>query len=135
MLQANINYLAVFVSAVVYMVIGALWYSPVLFGKTWKKLVCQHQDNLRGNAANGYALTFVAALLIAYVLAHFVDYLGADTALAGAQTAFWLWAGFSVTTGIGETIFAGRSGKLYVLNMTYNLVAMVVMGAIIAVWV
>lgn len=135
MLQANINYLAVFVSAVVYMVIGALWYSPVLFGKTWKKLVGQHQDNLRGNAANGYALTFVAALLIAYVLAHFVDYLGADTALAGAQTAFWLWAGFSVTTGIGETIFAGRSGKLYVLNMTYNLVAMVVMGAIIAVWV
>lgn len=135
MLQANINYLAVFVAAVVYMVIGALWYSPVLFGKTWKKLVGPHVDTTKGNAVNGYALTFVAALLIAYVLAHIVDYLGADTPLAGAQTAFWLWAGFSVTSGIGETIFAGRSGKLYVLNMSYNLVAMVIMGAIIAAWV
>lgn len=135
MLTANINYLAVFVAAVVYMVVGALWYSPVLFGKTWKKLVGSHADMTRGNAANGYALTFVAALLIAYVMAHFVDYLGADTVLAGAQTAFWLWAGFSVTAGVGETIFAGRPGKLYVLNMSYNLVAMVVMGAILAVWI
>ncbi len=134
MLQANINYLAVFVAAVVYMVIGALWYSPVLFGRTWQKLVGPHRDNLRGNAANGYGLTFVAALLIAYVLAHFVDYLGADTVLAGAQLGFWLWAGFSITTGVGETIFAGRPGKLYVLNMTYNLVAIVVMAAILATW-
>lgn len=135
MLEANINYMAVFVAAVVYMVVGALWYSPVLFGKTWQRLVGKHQDNLRGNAANGYALTFVAALLIAYVMAHFIDYLGADSALAGAQTGFWLWAGFSITTGIGETVFAGRSGKLYVLNMAYNLVAIMLMGAILAVWV
>lgn len=135
MLQANINYLAVFVAAVVYMIIGALWYSPVLFGKIWKKLVGHPHDDMHGNAANGYGLTFVAALLIAYVLAHFVDYMGADTIFAGAQLGFWLWAGFSVTTGVGETVFAGRPGKLYVLNMSYNLVAIVIMAIILAVWI
>ncbi len=33
----DINYWAVLVAAVVSMVIGALWYSPVLFGKLWMK--------------------------------------------------------------------------------------------------
>ena len=34
----TINYIAVLVSAVIGMAIGALWYSPLLFGKIWMKL-------------------------------------------------------------------------------------------------
>ncbi len=32
-----VNYLAVLVSSVVGMGIGALWYSPLLFGKLWMR--------------------------------------------------------------------------------------------------
>ena len=32
------NYLAVFVAAVVVFIIGYLWYSPFLFGNLWMKL-------------------------------------------------------------------------------------------------
>jgi hypothetical protein len=34
----EINYLAVLVAALVSMVIGGLWYSPLLFGNIWMKL-------------------------------------------------------------------------------------------------
>ena len=33
-----VNYLAVLVAAIVSMVIGGLWYSPLLFGNVWMKL-------------------------------------------------------------------------------------------------
>ena len=34
----DINYLAVLIAALASYVLGALWYSPVLFGKLWMKL-------------------------------------------------------------------------------------------------
>lgn len=34
---SNINYLAAGVAALASFALGALWYSPVLFGKTWQK--------------------------------------------------------------------------------------------------
>jgi hypothetical protein len=35
MTQIDINYVAVFVAALASMIIGAAWYSPILFGKEW----------------------------------------------------------------------------------------------------
>ena len=35
----DLNYWAVLVSAVASMTIGALWYSPILFGKIWMNLM------------------------------------------------------------------------------------------------
>jgi len=35
----DLNYWAVLVSAVASMVIGALWYSPILFGNIWMNLM------------------------------------------------------------------------------------------------
>jgi hypothetical protein len=32
---ANVNILAVFVAAMATFILGAVWYSPVLFGKQW----------------------------------------------------------------------------------------------------
>ena len=34
---STINYLAVFAAAVSTFVLGGLWYSPLLFGKTWMR--------------------------------------------------------------------------------------------------
>ena len=34
----SVNYLAVVVAAVVSIIIGSLWYSPLLFGNVWMRL-------------------------------------------------------------------------------------------------
>ena len=34
-----INYWAVLVAAVAYMILGAIWYSPILFGSAWMRLI------------------------------------------------------------------------------------------------
>src|SRR3954470_17304635 len=105
--SVDINYLAVLVAALINMVVGAVWYMPAVFGKEWSKLVGQKLENMRKGAGTGYALAAIGALVQAWILAHFVFYANASTALDGAVVGFWIWVAFvAVTQGV-NTIFAG----------------------------
>ena len=134
----NVNYLAVFIAALFAMVLGGVWYSPLLFGKYWMKLTKMDAKKIeeakkKGMAAS-YLLQFVAALVTAYVLAHFVAYTESTTVLAGMQTGFWIWLGFFATTSISSILWEGKPKELYLLNNAHHLILLMAMGAILAVW-
>jgi hypothetical protein len=65
--SVDINWIAVIVAAVVNMVVGALWYSPQLFGKQWAKVLGKKVSDM-GSANTGYAVTTIGALIQAWVL-------------------------------------------------------------------
>lgn len=130
----HINLLAVLVAAVVNMIIGALWYSPLLFSKLWMREVGKKMEDI-GQSGPAYALTMVGALVAAYVLAHFVAYAQAVTLMDGVKTGFWAWLGFVVPTHGATHLFEGKSLNLYLITIGYHLVALMVMGGILAVWV
>jgi hypothetical protein len=69
-----------------------------------------------------------------YILAHFVQYAGAVTALQGAQTGLWAWLGFVATTTATNYVYEGRPWKLFWINTGMQLVVLVVTGMILAVW-
>jgi len=133
----KINYLAVLVAAVVHFIIGGLWYG-VIFGNQFIKLIGWSPEKLAqvGNQSHGqeYLIAFVSSLVLVYVLAHFVQYTKAKSAIDGIQTAFWLWLGFVVTTQLATVIFEERRLGLYVLNVGYQFVACSVAGVILAMW-
>jgi len=134
--KIEISLLAVLVAAVVNMAVGAIWYSPPLFGKQWLAAMGWSQDELerrRPGLSKAYGWTFVASLAMAYFLAHCVEYVGAETPLDGAHVGFWLWLGFVVTTTVGTYLFEGRSWRLYAINTGYHLAGLAVMGALMAV--
>ena len=62
------------------------------------------------------------------------DLVRAEAALAGAQTGFWLWLGFVVTTNLETVLFENRPLGLYLISNGYHLVGMLGMGALLAVW-
>jgi len=72
---------------------------------------------------------------MSYVLAHFVDYAEAATAMDGIILGFWVWIGFLATTQIGSVLWEGKPVKLYLINTLHYLVALAVMATILAVWV
>ena len=138
-MQPDINYLAVLVCAVVGMAIGALWYS-VLFGKVWMRLSGMSPEmmknpDMKKKALRGYVLMFLALLVMAYVLAHFVDYADATTFTAGVMAGFWVWLGFNATVLLGSWLWENKPFTLYLLNTAHYLVILLVMGGILAVWV
>ena len=115
------------------MVVGAIWYSELLFGKQWMKLAGKKASDLQNNAGSSYLLTGLLWLLISYALAHFVQYTFADTWMEGAITAFWLWTGFVFAPQLIHSLFDGSSKKLLAINAGYTLVALLGMGIILVV--
>lgn len=139
MFLVHVNYLAVVLCAVAAMVLGFLWYGP-LFGKEWMKLVGMQKDKMLGaneNMGKTYGMMFLANLLMAYVLAHFVWYAapGSLTLLIAVKTAIWAWLGFIATYALTKHLFAvdRKPFKLYVIDTGYYLVSLVVMGSIFGV--
>ena len=129
----SINHWAVIIAALAAWGFGALWYSPVMFEKQWLKHVGKKQSEL-GNPGKAMAGMFLATLLMAYVLAHVIQYFGATTWQAGAAAGFWIWLGFVLTSTAGVYIFEGRPKNLYYIYNGYQLVALVIMGIIISIW-
>ena len=133
----KINYPAVLVAAVAHFIIGGLWYG-LIFGNKFLELIAWSPEKLREmeshNPAKEMVVAFISGLVLVYVLAHFIQYTGARTAIEGLQTAFWLWLGFVATTQLATVIFEERKLGLYLLNIGYQLVGCAIAGVILAVW-
>ncbi len=134
--EVSINLLAVLLAAVLNMVLGALWYSPVLFAKPWIASIGKTEDEIKKSSPGFiYAINTIGNLVLAYVLAHFIDYAQAATVVQGAQTGFWVWLGFLVPVLLTVYMFEMRSIKLYFIFISYQLIALVLEGIILAIWV
>jgi hypothetical protein len=133
--QVHINYVAVVVAALVPMILGAIWYAPGVFGNVWMRLAGKKpEEGQRGALPQAYAMMFIAALALAFVLAHVLQWANATTAIAGVKVSLTVWIGFVLATSAGAYIFEGRPGQLFWLNSGYYGIAIVIMGIILAVW-
>lgn len=130
----EINHFAVFTAAVVNMIIGAVWYSPALFGKTWMRENGLTEEKLATlNAPKTYGLAFLAALVIAYNLAAFLADPGTDLAW-GAAAGFLAGFGFSSMAFMAVALFEMKSFKYIFVNTGYITVVFTLMGLIIGAW-
>jgi hypothetical protein len=136
MADIMINYWAVLGAAVASFVIGMLWYGP-LFRKPWMKLAGitpASMKKMKVTPARAMSIGLVATLLTAYVLSNFVHVLGIMTWAAAAQFAFWVWIGLVAPVQLGSYLWEGKPFKLFVLNTAHNLVSLIIMSGIVAVW-
>ena len=136
----GIKMVPVFAAALATMVLGFLWYSPLLFAKPWMILMGYDPndkaklDEMRKGAGKLYGLSFVASLVSAFVLAKIIDVTTVNTALYGMKVAFAVWLGFVTTVQLTGALFSRQPTKLYLINTGYQLVCFLAMGAILAVW-
>jgi hypothetical protein len=65
----QINFVALFIAAIVTLVTGFIWYSPKVFGTIWMKENNLTQEELRkGNMLKIFGLTYVFSLMITMTL-------------------------------------------------------------------
>lgn len=133
----EVNFVAVLVAGVASFVIGGLWYSGMLFGPMWVKLLGWDEKRAaeaKKGGSQSMAIGFLATLVTAYVLAYFVNMFGATDAQGGVRAAFWLWLGFVATTQLGGFLWEKKPFKLFVLNTAYSFLSLAVMGIILSLW-
>ena len=134
----EINYWAVLIATASSMVVGAIWYTPRVFGTRWAKLAKVDMDRPGATAAVPIVVTVIVSFVTAWVLAgassiawHFY---GGSYLWAALLTGVILWAGFTAARFITHDAFEGRPSSLTVMNISHELVTIVVMALIIGVW-
>jgi surface polysaccharide O-acyltransferase-like enzyme len=128
------NYAAVFISALAYWLLGAVWFG-VLFSKPWmalENITMQQAKSM--NPVLPYVVSFVLNLLIAYALAQICIWRNANTAGRGASVGVLLWIGFIGPITYTTYMYEMRPKELFAINQFYPLAGLVLMGAIIGAW-
>lgn len=129
-----INHLAVFVCAVLSLVIGGLWWSPLLFQKAWQRETGLSDEQLaKANPLKTFGLSFLLAWIMSYNLAGF---LGAP----GTTWRFGLFAGLAAGVGwvvaqfIVIALFEQRTWKYIAINCGYITIYFAAIGFILGIW-
>jgi hypothetical protein len=133
-----VNYLGVLLAAVASMVLGFVWYGPLL-GKPWMKEMGMTDKDMKEAQKKMmgpmYLLSFVGSLVMAFVLAHSTvfagSYMKVSGASAGLQAGFWSWLGFVAPVQMTDVLFGGKSWKLYQINTGYQLASLLLMGLVL----
>ena len=128
------NYAAVFVSALAYWMLGAVWYG-VLFSKPWMALENISIEQAKSmNPVLPYVITFALNLVVAYVLAQLCAWRNANTAARGAALGILIWIGFLGPVTFTTYMYEMRPKQLFAINEFYPLVGLCLMGAILGAW-
>ena len=136
----GVNVWAVLVCAIATMVLGFLWYSPMLFAKPWTILMGydpndkQKMEEMRKSAGPSYLMSFIASLLSAFVLGKLIQVSGTTNAIDGLKIGLVVWLGFVTTVQLTNALFSRQPNKLYMINTGYQAVCYIAMGAILGAW-
>ncbi len=130
------NYVAVVVAAVAAMVVGAVWYSPLLFGRAYMELRGMNPDAMADMrpAAGELLAEFVRYLIIAFVLAHFIAPLGVGDWKGAVQLGLWVWVGFQAMLLMGAVLHEKMPWMLYAIHAGDALAKTLLMTVILGVW-
>jgi hypothetical protein len=129
----RVNFKALPLAAVAAIVVGGLWYSPLLFGGAWAHLKA-------GASAGGAKVPpvevlgeFVRSGVVAYVLARLINVLGTGSRgallLGGA-----LWLGFHATLLLFSVIHEHMPVGLFAIHAGHGLANDLVIAAIVGAW-
>jgi hypothetical protein len=129
----GLNWLAIIVAALSAFALGGLWYSPVLFVKIWmKESGITEESQKSANMIKIFGLSFFLAMIASLLLALF---LGQDAGGGvGALSGFLIGLG-TIFTFLGITyLFERKSLAHFLVNASYGVAALTLMGFIIGVW-
>ena len=130
------SYLALVLAAVVAIVVGPVWYSPLLFGRAYMELRGMNPGAVADMRPSAGELLgeFVRYLVIAFVLSHFVTRLGVGDGKSAVQLGLWVWVGFQAMLLMGAVLHEKMPWMLYAIHAGDALVKTLLMTVILGVW-
>jgi hypothetical protein len=130
----QINWMAVVAAAISTFVLGGLWYSPLLFGEAWMRANGFTGQQVQGfNKTRTFGGSFMFALIMSANLAMFL----ADPkttvrwGIAAGALVELGWVACAIAV-IG--LFENKSWTYIGINAGYQIIAFMLMGAILGAW-
>lgn len=134
----SLNYLAVLGTAVAGFLLGWLWYSPVLFAKTWMAEMKFTPEKMKECAQQGMAKFFIQGFVYTLIstlgIAVLVRAHGTTSGVKGAELGAFVGLILIGARLLNAGVWEQRTFKLQAINLGHELVLFAVQGAILAVW-
>ena len=135
---STLNYLAIIVSALVSFGIGALWYSPVLFSKTWQKEVGLSDEDLASeNMVKTFGGSLICMLIMTFALAISIKEYSIYNPITwqiGALKGLFYGGTFALTSMGINYLYQHKKLKLFLIDGGYQVLFLVISGIILALW-
>ncbi len=133
--HANVS--AILACGVASLVIGFVWYGP-LFGKAWAGYTGWTEEKIKTVAgsrmARTYFLTFLAALVTAFVLDVIGWAVDARSVTQGLMLGLWTGIGFAAMAFATTHLFEHKPAGLWLIVSGYQIAYQAVAGIILALW-
>jgi hypothetical protein len=131
---AGVNYLAIALAAAAAFVFGGVWYGSL--SKPWMAALGKTEQDIKASGtpmAVLFVVTFVAQLVMAWVLAGIIGHLGVGqvTLHNGLISGSLAWLGFVATTLVVNHGFQGAKPALTVIDGGHWLGVLLIQGAVI----
>ncbi|HSW77286.1 MAG TPA: DUF1761 domain-containing protein [Candidatus Chromulinivoraceae bacterium] len=132
---AHVSLWGIALSVVAAMVIGGVWYSPVMFGARWMKAISLTNEAMKARTKSALVVLVAVYTLTAYALslftAYFHAYNGGSGLKDGLITSLLVWLGFGVTTILAHGVFEPRDRSVLYVNISNRFATLVAMGLIV----
>jgi len=132
----DLNFVAIFISTTVGIVVGVIWYSPLLF---WKVLI----NDIRRSHIEGNKFLFPVLFSIfgMFILAVILDTFLFFSRLAGMNPfEAALLLGFTISVGVialnmlSDYLISGTHIKFFIVHAGYRIVMTLLMSLTLALW-
>lgn len=131
-----INYWAIFVCGIIAVGLNFLYYSPMLLGKLWITSIEKSEEEIKNDFGNLRICTkcFLAQLIMAYILARIMSYLGVSTPQEGIRVAFMVWIGFIATSLTVTYVNEGKKFVQFLIDGGFHFIVLLIYGMILGAW-
>ncbi|HEY2469428.1 MAG TPA: DUF1761 domain-containing protein [Terracidiphilus sp.] len=131
----SLNNLAILVSAIILWVLGAIWYSPPLFAKSWMELAgVKREPGNRDGMLLAMTASFIGDLVLSFVLATIVMWSNATGFKLGGVIGVLVWMAFFAAPNLPQGLYEKKPFKLFAINGTYWLLGLFIVGGLLASW-
>jgi len=131
--SVELNIIAIVAAVMVYHVMGAIWYSPLVLGPAWQRSIGITETGT-GNSVSALATGTAGSVVAAIVLAVIVDWSGAEDAAAGSLVGLIIGAGLVGFALLLTLVYEQRSVTTFLIGFVYQVLGFAAMGAILGGW-
>ena len=133
----SVRILPVLVAAIAAFALGALWYSPVLFGRAWVRAHGYTEEKiaqLRASAGLSYAATFGCHLVMAVALSILIGRMDITMLRGGVKLGAILGFGFAAPIGLTANVFSEKRLSAWVIDAGHQIACLILMAVILVAW-
>lgn len=137
-LLGELNWLAVIAGGLAYFVLGALWYSPALFGRPWQRAIGWDPERTPPEVKpTFYVIPAIAYTVIAAAIGLVARASGSDDVGTGVALGLVVGVGISAMHTLGDAVFDPNKPApwtWFAITAGYHVIGQLIVAVLVAVW-